>query len=451
MNRWATYPDFAHFFDDLLKASWRTSEDFARLYSLATGEYISSNLVRSIRNGHVQPTYRFIAGLADHALPLLDPGRVQPEGEECPAGDHRLALFATAGFIEVTPRSVARWNEEVLAGWQRRAATANAAAPTWQELMLKLVSFHTQGGRLGLEELADRIRGDEREGATPDRSRLYLLLYSPSAPTEAERRQLARAVGLDPAQVERVEAAVAAGNLTIRRRRITTSYSSELHGILERLADAGITQRELVARTGPPDGLPQRLGATTLSAWKHGVVTPSVSRLRALVRGLERCGDVITGDDIDRLVAAAASSRAELDATTHELIAGINHKTRLKPLLSALRNAADLDVPVSAVAGTDPATAQRAYKSQVESWENDAQPAYPTGPQLLDLLARYNRLLAELDRPLLTAAEIERVAEVGRRDREAALAEGLKTRARKDRPTSRRLPPTPDFGDGPAR
>ena len=458
MEAWQSYPDFAHFFSDLLDTTGTTVRAFAQQYADATGRHIN---VSFLRIGQLRPSYQFVSDLADHALLCLTPERLRPADEHYPAGDQRTALFTVAGLIEVTPESIRQWNQEVIAGWQRRREQQPSDfQPTWDELMHKLLEFHTQGWRLRGEDIASAVTAHTHTGCTMNASRLHQLIAGTGIPNRAERIALAEVIGLTPAQSDVVESAVEDGTLPLGKRALPTVFSKLLTETLARLDAYGITQEQLALRTTPNGGTETELNKSIISMWKHAKSHPTLASLRSLIRGLERCHDqmhrcLFPPEDINRLVIAAGFSVDELTATTHDIVARIDDKTRLKPLLSALRNAADLSVPTSAVDRTE-AQSQRATDthrvvSLVKKWERIETPETPTPKQVRDLLTRYNRLLHANDQDTLSASEIQRVMTVARRDHPAPLPKGFSRVTLQHTPLSPRRQITPDLDDGPTR
>jgi hypothetical protein len=449
MDLWRSYPDFAHLFDALMDANGLTTTVFAQRYSQKTGEPSSPTRVQDIRHGDLQPTYAFVSGIADHALLSLDPERVRP------GGDHRIALFASAGLIEVTPDTIKQWNEEVLANWQRQRTLSPAREPlTWRELMGKLLSFHCQGGRWSQRDIAAAMNAQSELGGQVTVQRvLDIVSVAGTVPTRAERVALERVAGLDPAQIDRVEAAVEDGSLPLGQRPAPSRFSALLDEILGRLRAGGVSQRQLTLRTVPPGQTDPEVSQPCLSLWKHGKTRPTLATLRALVNALERCRDranrpLVTANEIQELVSAAGFSLDDLIATTHDVVRRIDESTRLKPLLAALRNASDLNVPMSAI---DSDTARGNGEHEVRMahllphWECDNLPSIPNAVQVRDILARYNRLLHAAGKTEMTDEEMQAVVEVAQREREDGQQRGFRNRVREHQPRTPRRAITPDF------
>ncbi len=453
MANWRSHPDFAHLFDSLLKVNGVSNVTFVSEYVQATGSDISETTIFKIRQGIQQPTYRFVADLADHALLSLDPERVTPARDGVTAGDQRIALFAAAGLIEVTPESIGEWNQEVLAGWQRRCRGGPGhESPTWQELMYKLLDFQLQGERMHLPDVADAISSQPESNHPISPKRLKELLNGTYVSTREERLGLARFVGLDAARIDLIERAMDDGTLSLQHRRTHSAFSGLLGEFLERLRAGGINQTQLSLRCKPP-GVVEPLAQTSISAWKNGRAMPTLSSLRALVHGLEQCRPAvaITPEEIGSLVSAAGFSPEDLSATTHDVVARIDGSTRLKPLLAALRNAVDLDVPMSAVEGLGGQGVAARSGVQLKEWENESLEGSPSLSQVTDLLSRFNRLLRDKGREELSAEEVQRVMEVAQRHRQYGLVHGFQKRAHEHRPRTPRRTITPDFDTGPSR
>lgn len=455
MDAWQSSPDFAHLFSALLTANDITHRAFAQSYSQATGHPLSETRVSDIAHGNLQPTYAFVSGIADHALLSLGPEGIRPGGQ------YRTALFAAAGLIEVTPDSIKQWNEEVLANWQRQRTLSPARPPLpWRELMGKLLSFHCQGGRLSQRDIAAAMNAlpDLHCQVTIQRCR-DILSVAGTVATYAERLALERVAGLDPSQINRIEAAVEDGSLHLGQRPQASSFAALLDDVLGRLRAAGVSQRQLSLRTAPPGQSDPDVSPECLSQWKQGKTRPTLASLRALVHGLERCHDranrpLVTADEIRNLVSAAGFTREDLAATTHDLVARINGATRLKPLLAALRNAADINIPMSAIdsdiaRGNSDTEVRLAHLLQ--QWESEGRPSIPNPGQVRDILTRYNRLLLAAGKTELAEEEMQKVLEVAQRDRQAGQQHGFLNRLREHHPPTPRRTIRPNLDDGHSR
>ncbi|HVX13348.1 MAG TPA: hypothetical protein VHC22_19340 [Pirellulales bacterium] len=446
MDDWRSYPDFAHLFESLLQANQIGDTAYKAQFEKTTGQHIAVKTIRNTRLGFQQPSYQFVSDLADHALLSLDPNRVQrPEGGS-PSGDHRVALFTAAGLIEVTPESIAHWNEEVIAGWQRKLQNQSAnEKPVWREIMLKLIEFQMQGSRCDLADILQAVYVPP-DPNTPafNLDRLNGILFGNSVPTPAERMGLARAVGLTDDQTSLIETAIDNGQLQLGKRIRKSSFSTLFDDLLSHLRENRITLQELSDRSIPLGGDTPAFAPTTLSNWRTGRDRPSLSAFRGLVRVLERFQNAVSPAAIEQLINASGFSSAELNDATHDIVARINGETRLKPLLASLRNASDLDVPLSQVQD------RHSYKN-LSSWELESVPDSPSQAHLLELLELYNSILREKGKQELSAEEIQRVMAVGERDREDGLARGFIKRAHEHRPPVTRRIVTPDLDDGRTR
>ena len=379
----------------------------------------------------------------------LDPERMRP------SGDHRIALFAAAGLIEVTADSIKQWNEEVLARWQRqRDQTPAVPRITWRELMGKLLSFHCQGGRWSQPDIADAVNALPGPDCNVSVQRMHGILSDPSAtPTRAERQALEKVAGLSAPQIDLIERAVEDGLLPLVPDPSPSRFSAQLTDILGRLRAAGISQAQLVSRTIPLGQTEMELSEAALSRWKNGRMNPTLATLRGLVNALARCHDganrpLVTADEIRQLVSAAGFTFDDMSATTHDIVARINGATQLKPLLSALRNAVDLNVSASIVdsdTARGPADDGTRMVHLLRQWEADGVANSPTLAQVGELLTRYNRPLRAAGTPELTAEEMQRVLEVAQRDREDGQQRGFRKRLQEHRPPSPRRIIRPDF------
>jgi hypothetical protein len=447
MAKWQSYPDFAHLFDALLQANGISVNKFADIYRQATGKYSTTARMESIQEGRTQPSYELVTDIADHALLSLDPTRLRPVGESGRGIDYRIALFSAAGLIEVTPSTISQWNQDVMAGWQRRLAEPARQKPNWKELMYKLVDFHLQGGRWTIDNLADAANAEITSGSfLLNAQRVNDLLTGGAVATDTERIALARAVGLSPEHIHQIQTAVEDGTLPLRRRLHTSTFSTLLNDFLERLHSNHISVRELARRSVPVGQTEPTVHHATISGWKRGRGNPTLSPLRGLVCGLERCQRLVTPSEISELVSAAGFTQEDLVATTHDIVNAIGDTTRLKPLLVKIRNAADLDVPTSILSDEGDGLAVL-----VKDWENERNANSPSPSQARELLGRYNRVLRDKGEQELDSQEIEKIMTVANRDRQEGLEKGFLNRAQQHRPRVARRAITPDFDDGPNR
>ncbi len=446
MDRWQSYPSFGALLDDLMRANWLGNSELARLFTAQARRSPSQTTMSDYRRAELDPSYEFIDDLlATNAL-HLDPGRIRAADGERPAGDQRIALFAAAGLIEVTPDSVRQWNREVLAGYSRLTdAHLPVAGPSWGDLMAKLLSFHLQGGRKSLSQIAGEVRENAGGQLFTDPTRLRHLLDSNRViPSEHERLALARYAGLDSAQIGDIEARIDAGTMPLTGRRHHTNISDALNSILEKLAAQGISTIQLAAlcnQQAVPGGAP--IYQPDLSIWRHGKHLPTLEKLRVLAAGLQRFGasrltNPVTSNEIERLVTAAGFSTRDLTDSTHEIIARIDDQSHIKKLLKALRTAADVALGYDDTA-------------RVHMWET-AGATYPTGEQVRELLRHYNGVIRQNGMAPLSDEEIEKVVRVADRDHtdwhQQSHAEKLKER----KPRDRRRPPSPSLtGTTPGR
>ena len=459
MDNWQSYPDFANLFDALLTANRdMLSTELGQRYSAAIGsEETSSALVETIqdvRSGRRHPTYRLIEDLLRYNLLGLDPKRIQLGSPDRPTGDHRIALFAAAGLIEITPESIRQWNREVLAGWRTwRTRNQNKPAPTWKDLMQKLMEFHTQGNRLSWRDLGARARQMADDATLLPSSRLNSILTSRNVPSQQERISLAHTVGLEPDQVAFIEEAIENGSLSLQKHAEKTQFASQLDNISEMLKANGISLVQLAQRTGNPLTGQSGVAHQVLSSWRLGRVRPSLGNIRALVFGLRSCKDqvgnrLITEEEIGSLTDAAGFASHELTDTAHDVIARISETTRIKPLLSAIRNAVDVCVSTSAIP-CGPPDGTRLATGMVNNWESEKCPHYPTASQVRALLQRYNSAIQQAGHSVLSDQEIEQVVVVAEHDRSRWLA--LPQSEKRGGHSARHRPPlSPSLDDGPA-
>ena len=452
MTSWQSYPDFASFWSALLAAGGLTSDKkLASVYRNHTCQTISSQILTLYRAGGAIPPYPFIEELADQCLFLpLDAKLFRPATAAEPAGPYRTALFAAAGLLEVTPESTRDWNREVLAGYDRlRFRDSQVAILPWCQLVHKLVVFQMQGGRKTLGDLAAQARVVSHDPALFAGDRLEQLLKDKqSIPSEQERLALYQILGLDENQARHLEEAIEAGRLPWHTKHPPTPFSRQLTEIMDRLAAAGISSRQLARMTADPVTEEEAVSHTVLSTWKCGKKSPTLATLRAVTRALRRCaaqdgGRLVPDEEVGTLVRAAGFTPEELTANCHEVIGRVADQTRIQPLLWAIRNASDLSVPLSAVAERDHRPPLRAVQLPSErsigDWEKETANAYPTASQVRELLDRYNLILEEKGRPAMTHEEIERVLVVADRDRQRWLERPQEVRVAQRRQPGRRL------------
>lgn len=456
MSHWQTYPDFAHLLTALLNANSISPRSLAKEYDRATGRYISHTKLESIAAGFIQPPYQVIADIADHALLSLDPTLLTTSNNAHSPGNYRSALFASAGLIEVSPESIAHWNEEVIAGWQRRQSQPGRTPLTWQELMKKLIEFHLQGERLHYDDIALAANAHLDPARPLTGLRLNRMLNGSHTASERERAALATVAGLSAAQVQFIEDALENGTLQLAQKKNISPFASRLGELLDRLSECKITQQQLSFRSIPEGQSEPLVSASTLSTWRNGRAGPTLATMRGLIRALERCGPVITQDDIEQLRSSSGFATRELLATTHDVIDAIDAGTRIKPLLAAIRNAADIDLPVTAIADRCATANSNPSGSlplvhKMQAWENESSPKIVSETELRELLNTYNVILRESGRPELIEEEIQRVMAVAERDRAEGLRRGLVQIARDHNPPSARRKITPDFESGPSR
>jgi transcriptional regulator with XRE-family HTH domain len=271
---------------------------------------------------------------------------------------------------------------------------------------------------------------------------------------------LTHAAGLTQAQCAAIESAVEDNTLPLRRKPVRSVFSSLFAEILEKIATYGITQQQLAQRAVSYCGNEPALSTATISMWKNGKNKPTLASLRSLICTLEECHDqlyrpIVSPEEIQQLMSAAGFSADDLTATTHDIIARIDETTRLKPLLSELRNAADLSVPPSAVdraeAQPDHTIGTHRLVSRVNKWESSYAPEIPKPEQLRGLLERYNRLLQANGQAQLSNAEITKVVAVAEREHPASLSASGRRVTLKHTPLATRRPITPDLDDSRSR
>jgi hypothetical protein len=307
MDSWQSYHSFAHLLTSLIEANRLTNTEFARRFTQESGMALTCAQVHHLRHGRSKPPYRFIEAITDHAVLSFAQAHMRPRK------DHRIALFAAAGLIEVTPSSTKQWNTEVISWWQRQSEHP-AATPllTWKELIRKLYSFQCQAGRWSHREIADVVSGLPDSDCQLDGERVRTLLkLQHTVPTQSERSALAKTVGLRRLQISRIETAVQTGMLPLIVESQPSAFSMRFSYILGRLRAAGISQAQLISHTVPPGQSEPELSQTCLSAWKLGKTRPRPATLRVLIKALEQCHDwerhpAVTRDEIQQLVSAAA-------------------------------------------------------------------------------------------------------------------------------------------------
>lgn len=325
--------------------------------------------------------------------------------------------------------------------------------------MNKLLSFQSQGGRRTHADFAQAASILSDSNQRIEESRVHALLSCPhTMPASTERMALARAAGLSPSQIHRIETAIDNETLPLTSDPPPSRFSAQVSNLLDRLHEAGISQQQLASRTIALGQTDPEVSQGCLSRWKHGKTRPTQATLRAFVHALERCHDhtncpLVTADEIRKLVSTAGFTLDDLSATTHDIVSRINGSTRLKPLLAALRNAADLNVAMSAI-DSDIARGNadnEVLQYKLQSWEPEGAAYSPNPSQVRDLLTRYNRLLHNKGQAELTPKEIDAVVAVAERDREEGFRHGFRKRAEEYRPPSPRRTIRPDFDGGHGR
>jgi hypothetical protein len=440
MAGWGPGSDFAEVLSTVFQVCpFLDNVRFAQLYREQTGRPLDPAEFGKYRKGNVLPPYRFVADLADHALLLpIDPEPFRPAGDGRAPGERRVQLFASAGLIEVTPESTRQWNREVLARYgQLRAAPPPRTVPTWHQLMHKLSSFHLQGRRTTVASLAEEARAATGDPSLFPAKRLANLLNdSETAPTEKERAALYRVLGLDDYQVRSLEEGIEVGDVPLKEQYRSTPFSRHLGEVLDRLRMAGISTNCLARMTADPLSGQPGISHSAFSEWRRGATSPTLACLRDATRGLARCvgGDgrrLVPPEEVDALLREAGFEPAALTLTCHQVIAGVTTETRIQPLLSAIRNAADVSVPVSAVVAMDHEPQARPVRlpagQSMAEWET--RPGkFPTPEQLREMLTRYNFVLTEKGHPCLSSDEMERVVAVAERDRRKWFEQPLQER-----------------------
>lgn len=462
MAGWNAGVTFAEVLDELLSAcDFLGNKSFSRLYRERTGRSLHATEIGRCRKGDTLPTYQFIEDLANHTLLLpLDPDLFRAAGGGRPPGERRVQLFASAGLIEVTPESTRQWNREVLARHDRlRTSRPAAAMPAWRQIMHKLADFQQQGGRTSVAGLAEEARAAAGDPSLfPGKRLVDLLNGGETTPSEKERVALYRVLGLDDDQVRSLEEGLDAGDVPLREHYPATAFTRHLSDILERLRAAGISSTRLALLTADPvSGQPGIRDQSTLSAWKRGASSPTAACLRDAVRGLARCVDgegrrLVPPEEVEALVREAGFEPEELSLSCHEVIARVTAETRIQPLLAAIRNAPDVSVPMSAVSAMDHGRNARPVqlaRTSIHEWETSPG-KFPTPAQVRELLDRYSIILRRKGHAPLSAEEIDKVVAVAERDRER-WRELPQEAKRSSTRSTRRMPPSPTFDDGPSR
>src|SRR5579871_6577899 len=106
METWQSFASFAELLDAQMWANVMSNAELARRLSAHSGRSISWGTVRTYRKGERPPPYSFIEALVESNALQLDPERIHPAEAGRTAGDQRIAMFAAAGLIEVTPESI---------------------------------------------------------------------------------------------------------------------------------------------------------------------------------------------------------------------------------------------------------------------------------------------------------------------------------------------------------
>ena len=212
--------------------------------------------------------------------------------------------------------------------------------------MRKLLSFHQQGGRQKLSDIAAGLLPASKMKTSPT-IRLGHLLDNQAIPTENERTALYRYASLEADLIDYIEESIKAGSIPVGTRKRQTRFADVLKPILSKLSDQGINKTQFALLSANPPvsgGIP--VYQPDLSSWSTGRTRITLEKLRSLIAGLKRlesrqlCNPV-SFEEIARLVIAAGFSSEQLTDTTPDIVARIDDKTRIKPLLRALQSAVD--------------------------------------------------------------------------------------------------------------
>jgi hypothetical protein len=457
MDRWSSYPSFAALFDDLLAANGVSLKEFARDLADYSRVKRSGHNVREFRVGEREPPYDFIEEVLATNLLHFDPQRIQPEQGDQPSGAQRIALFAAAGIVEVTPASVREWNREVLAGHSRFVEEQpDAPRPRWGDIMTKLLSFHLQGGRRTIRHVADEIRAYEPDNITLSAERITTVLRNSRAANDKERAALYRYVQLDDNQIETIESGISTGRIPLGDTHRTTPLTEALNSVLDKLATQGVSMNQL-AKFSQTLSVPgsSAVRQPDLSAWRLGRSGLTLQKLRSLTATLRHFGpgrlrNPVTSEEIDCLVRASGFQVGQLTDTAHDIVAKIDDRTHITSLLQSIREAVDVATAVEDICALG---AQRGYNVPAEAllkvWERPDN-TYPTGRQVRGLLEWYNQLIAENGYQPLSQDEVSRVVEVAERDYARWQRKSHAEKIAERNSTSRRRPPSASF-DAPER
>lgn len=452
MDRWASYQSFAALFDDLLQANGVPTKEFTRDLETAGCTPRSANNIRQFQVGEREPPYEFIEDLLDTNLLHFDPKRIRPEQGEQPSGDQRIALFAAAGIVEVTPNSNRQWNREVIAGHRRLLEQhPDGPNPRWGDIITKLLSFHLQGGRRTVSDVAAEIQQDDPETPKLSRERIITILHNSRSASDQERAALYRYVGLASDQVAYIEDGIANGQIPLGHSRQITPLTRALNDILDKLASQGVSQNQLAqfAQTLTVAGA-SAVRQPDISSWRLGRTGITLQKLRSLTESLkhygpDRLGNPVTQEEIDRLIAASGFQPGQLTDTTHDIVVKIDDKTQTTTLLQALREAVDIAISPEDICQTG---IERGYDipnvALLSAWERPDN-SYPTGRQVHRLLEWYNQLIAENGRQPLSNDEINRVVEVASRDYERWQNKSHAEKVLERNHSPRRQPPSASF------
>ncbi|MBX3443844.1 MAG: hypothetical protein KF774_15660 [Planctomyces sp.] len=457
MDRWSSYPGFAALFDELLDANGASTNGFAQSLNDHGRSAWTEGRVRQYRIGERQPPYLFIEDLLATNLLHLDPQRIRPEQGDQPSGDQRVALFAAAGMIEVTPASVREWNREVLAGHRRFVeAHPDAPRPRWGDIMEKLLSFHLQGGRRSLGEIANEIKRFAPSDVKLTGPRILHVTHNDRPANHKERAALYHYVHLDPDQIAELERGIASDSIPLGHPIRSTAFTKALNDVIDHMAAQGVNMYQFtkVAKTlSVPGGSAVR--PSDLSSWRLGRTELTLQKLRSFIATVHhlnqgRLADPVTPEQLSAMVASAGFQPSQLTATTHDVVAGIDGKTRISSLLQSLREAVDVSMALEDICALG---AQRGYNvpatALLKVWERPDN-TYPTGRQVRGLLEWYNQLITENSYQPLSPDEVSRVVEVAERDYERWQRKSHAEKVAERNPAHRRRPPSPSF-DAPER
>lgn len=339
----------------------------------------------------------------------------------------RHLLFAKAGHIEVTPKNIALWNEEVLAGFKRRFACQPDVLPrpTLSNLFKKIASFQEQQHSLReLYEAAPCV------SVAMPLTRFTELLQGGIAPLEHEIPLLCTALHMEDHQACIMEY-VENKSLPNKISKIETSFSRIFKEIAEDLQCRGHPHSQLEGRGKEYSESPGYAGINNMfSKWKNGEVGISVPALRTLVAVLDRLS--YNPQKINELISAVELdgkplNRERLFETASQAVESLQPDAHpsFRAFIQRLAGAIDVSANEQRIFNAMTAAEQELCGSPVvvNMWLylRQENPRFPDISQLRAVLAALSRISLENGGKGLTEDHMDRVVALLEHERKAEI------------------------------